>query len=43
MNPQTAHGEDLMSRISYVMMHPEAPEILTSAIQRPSMGSLWSS
>ena len=32
MNPQIRYGEDLMSRVSYVMMHPEGAELLTSAI-----------
>ena len=26
MNPQIRYGEDLMSRVSYVMMHPEGAE-----------------
>ena len=33
MNPQIRYGEDLMSRVSYVMMHPEGAELLTSAIR----------
>ncbi len=33
MNPQIRYGEDLMSRVSYVMMHPEGAEQLTSAIR----------
>lgn len=33
MNPQIRFGEDLMSRVSYVMMHPEGAELLTNAIR----------
>lgn len=33
MNPQIRFGEDLMSRVSYVMMHPEGAEALTQAIR----------
>jgi uncharacterized 2Fe-2S/4Fe-4S cluster protein (DUF4445 family) len=33
MNPQIRFGEDLMSRVSYVMMHEEGAEELTSAIR----------
>ena len=33
MNPQIRYGEDLMSRVSYVMMHPEGAELLTTAIR----------
>ncbi|MFZ1387774.1 MAG: ASKHA domain-containing protein [Thiolinea sp.] len=33
MNPQIRFGEDLMSRVSYIMMHPEAAEALTQAIR----------
>jgi uncharacterized 2Fe-2S/4Fe-4S cluster protein (DUF4445 family) len=33
MNPQIRYGEDLMSRVSYVMMHPEGAELLTNAIR----------
>ncbi|SKA69256.1 Uncharacterized 2Fe-2 and 4Fe-4S clusters-containing protein, contains DUF4445 domain [Thiothrix eikelboomii] len=32
MNPQIRFGEDLMSRVSYVMMHPEGAAALTQAI-----------
>ncbi len=33
MNPQIRFGEDLMSRVSYVMMHPEGAAELTSAVR----------
>jgi uncharacterized 2Fe-2S/4Fe-4S cluster protein (DUF4445 family) len=33
MNPQIRFGEDLMSRVSYVMMHPGGDAELTSAIR----------
>jgi uncharacterized 2Fe-2S/4Fe-4S cluster protein (DUF4445 family) len=33
MNPQIRFGEDLMSRVSYVMMHPEAEHELTGAVR----------
>ena len=33
MNPQIRYGEDLMSRVSYVMMHPEGASVLTSAVR----------
>jgi uncharacterized 2Fe-2S/4Fe-4S cluster protein (DUF4445 family) len=33
MNPQIRFGEDLMSRVSYVMMHPGGVEELTAAIR----------
>src|SRR6185436_18029557 len=32
MNPQVRHGEDLMSRVSYGMMHPDGAERLHQAI-----------
>jgi uncharacterized 2Fe-2S/4Fe-4S cluster protein (DUF4445 family) len=34
MNPQIRFGEDLMSRVSYVMMNPGGREQLTEAVQR---------
>ncbi|MDE0691033.1 MAG: ASKHA domain-containing protein [Gammaproteobacteria bacterium] len=34
MNPQIRFGEDLMSRVSYVMMHPEGSEELTREVRR---------
>ena len=33
MNPQIRFGEDLMSRVSYVMMHPEGCDELTRAVR----------
>ena len=38
MNPQIRYGEDLMSRVSYVMMHREGAELLTSAIREAING-----
>ena len=34
MNPQIRFGEDLMSRVSYVMMHPEGGDELTREVRR---------
>jgi uncharacterized 2Fe-2S/4Fe-4S cluster protein (DUF4445 family) len=34
MNPQIRFGEDLMSRVSYVQMHPEASGDLTTVVRR---------
>src|SRR4029078_2522811 len=33
MNPQIRFGEDLMSRVSYVMMNPGSQEDLTAAVR----------
>ena len=33
MNPQIRFGEDLMSRVSYVMMHPDGAEELTRTVR----------
>ena len=33
MNPQIRFGEDLMSRVSYVMMNPGGEEELTRAVR----------
>ncbi len=33
MNPQIRFGEDLMSRVSYVMMHPEGSGEMTGAVR----------
>ena len=33
MNPQIRFGEDLMSRVSYVMMHPEGADEMTAVIR----------
>ncbi len=34
MNPQIRFGEDLMSRVSYVMMHPEGASELTTTVRQ---------
>ena len=34
MNPQIRFGEDLMSRVSYIMMHPEGAGEMTAVIRR---------
>jgi len=34
MNPQIRFGEDLMSRVSFVMMHDDGAAELTAAIRR---------
>ncbi len=34
MNPQIRFGEDLMSRVSYVMMHPEGAHEMTTAVRQ---------
>ena len=34
MNPQIRFGEDLMSRVSYVLMYPEASRELTDTVRR---------
>ena len=39
MNPQIRFGEDLMSRVSYVMMHPDGSGELTEAV-RDGLNSL---
>ena len=33
MNPQIRFGEDLMSRVSYAMMHPEGADEMTAAVR----------
>ena len=38
MNPQIRFGEDLMSRVSYVMMHPEGAAEMTAAIREAISG-----
>jgi len=40
MNPQIRFGEDLMSRVSYLMMQPEGAEQMTSAI-RATLNTLF--
>ena len=39
MNPQIRFGEDLMSRVSYVMMHPGGEREMTAAGARPRSGA----
>jgi uncharacterized 2Fe-2S/4Fe-4S cluster protein (DUF4445 family) len=34
MNPQIRYGEDLMSRVSYAMMHPEGAAEMTAAVRK---------
>jgi uncharacterized 2Fe-2S/4Fe-4S cluster protein (DUF4445 family) len=34
MNPQIRYGEDLMSRVSYAMMHPEGAVEMTAAVRK---------
>lgn len=34
MNPQIRFGEDLMSRVSYVLMHPEGADEMTVAVRK---------
>jgi uncharacterized 2Fe-2S/4Fe-4S cluster protein (DUF4445 family) len=34
MNPQIRFGEDLMSRVSYAMMHPEGASEMTAAVRK---------
>src|SRR4029078_8559951 len=34
MNPQIRFGEDLMSRVSYAMMHPEGAGDMTTAVRK---------
>ena len=34
MNPQIRFGEDLMSRVSYILMHPEAAGELTAVVRK---------
>ncbi|MFP5342925.1 MAG: ASKHA domain-containing protein [Candidatus Limnocylindria bacterium] len=40
MNPQIRFGEDLMSRVSYVMMHPGGETELTDAVRKALDGLL---
>ena len=42
MNPQIRYGEDLMSRVSYAMMHPEGTEEMTRAVRKALDGLLAS-
>jgi hypothetical protein len=38
MNPQIRFGEDLMSRVSYAMMHPEGSGEMTAAVRKALNG-----
>ncbi|CAN5718664.1 ASKHA domain-containing protein [soil metagenome] len=40
MNPQIRFGEDLMSRVSYAMMHPEGAAEMTAAVRTSLNGLL---
>ncbi|MDQ3553342.1 MAG: ASKHA domain-containing protein [Chloroflexota bacterium] len=40
MNPQIRFGEDLMSRVSYAMMHPEGAAEMTAAVRTTLNGLL---
>ncbi len=40
MNPQIRFGEDLMSRVSYAMMHPEGAAEMTAAVRTALNGLL---
>jgi uncharacterized 2Fe-2S/4Fe-4S cluster protein (DUF4445 family) len=40
MNPQIRFGEDLMSRVSYAMMHPEGATEMTAAVRKALNGLL---
>ena len=40
MNPQIRFGEDLMSRVSYAMMHPEGAAEMTAAVRNALNGLL---
>jgi uncharacterized 2Fe-2S/4Fe-4S cluster protein (DUF4445 family) len=40
MNPQIRFGEDLMSRVSYVMMHDDGASALTDAVRKALNGLL---
>jgi uncharacterized 2Fe-2S/4Fe-4S cluster protein (DUF4445 family) len=42
MNPQIRFGEDLMSRVSYAMMHPEGAVEMTAAVRKALNGLLAS-
>jgi uncharacterized 2Fe-2S/4Fe-4S cluster protein (DUF4445 family) len=42
MNPQIRFGEDLMSRVSYVMMHDDGASALTDAVRKALNGLLAS-
>lgn len=42
MNPQIRYGEDLMSRVSYAMMHPEGAGEMTTAVRKALDGLIAS-
>ena len=42
MNPQIRYGEDLMSRVSYAMMHPEGAGEMTAAVHKALDGLIAS-
>jgi uncharacterized 2Fe-2S/4Fe-4S cluster protein (DUF4445 family) len=42
MNPQIRFGEDLMSRVSYAMMHPEGAAEMTAAVRKALDGLIAS-
>ena len=42
MNPQIRFGEDLMSRVSYAMMHPEGASEMTAAVRKALDGLIAS-
>jgi uncharacterized 2Fe-2S/4Fe-4S cluster protein (DUF4445 family) len=42
MNPQIRYGEDLMSRVSYAMMHPEGAGEMTAAVRKALDGLIAS-
>jgi uncharacterized 2Fe-2S/4Fe-4S cluster protein (DUF4445 family) len=42
MNPQIRFGEDLMSRVSYAMMHPEGAVEMTAAVRKALDGLIAS-
>ncbi len=42
MNPQIRYGEDLMSRVSYAMMHPEGAGEMTLAVRKALDGLIAS-
>ena len=42
MNPQIRFGEDLMSRVSYAMMHPEGAGEMTTAVRKALDGLIAS-
>jgi uncharacterized 2Fe-2S/4Fe-4S cluster protein (DUF4445 family) len=42
MNPQIRFGEDLMSRVSYAMMHPEGAAEMTTAVRKALDGLIAS-